>query len=120
MANQDTCCTLAPYFEVHEGKLDEFKAGFAAFVEKTQAESGCMHYGFSVSGDEVHCREGYQDAEGVLAHLDNVGDLFGAALQIADLTRLEVHAPASEVEKLREPLSGLNPQFFTLVTGFRR
>jgi hypothetical protein len=31
-----------------------------------------------------------------------------------------VHAPESEVAKLRDPLSGLNPQFFTLATGFRR
>ena len=79
-----------------------------------------MFYGFSFSGDEAHCREGYENAEAVLNHLDNVGALLGEALKIADLTRIEVHAPESEIAKLREPLAGLNPQFFTLATGFRR
>ncbi len=120
MANPDTCCTLVPYFKVHEGQLAAFKAGCVEFVEKTLTEPGCMFYGFSFNGDEAHCREGYQDAEAVLAHLDNVGALLGEALKIADLTRLEVHAPESEVAKLREPLADLNPQFFTLLTGFRR
>ena len=122
MANPDTCCTLAPNFKIHEGQVDVFKAGCNAFVEKTLSEPGCMFYGFSFSGDEAHCREGYQDAEALLGHLDNVGALLGEALKIADLTRLEVHALESEIAKLREPLAGLklNPRFFTLETGFRR
>ena len=120
MADIDTCCTLAPYFKVHEGQLAAFKEGCDAFAEKTLTESGCMFYAFSFSGDEAHVREGYENAEAVLAHLDNVGALLEEALQISDLTRLEVHGPESEVDKLREPLAGLNPQFFILLTGFRR
>ena len=34
------------------------------------------------------------------------------ALKIADLTRLEVHGPAAESEKLREPLAHLKPHWF--------
>jgi hypothetical protein len=60
------------------------------------------------------------DADAALAHLQNVGELLGEALQIASITRLEVHAPAAEVEKLREPLAGLKPQFFVLEEGIRR
>jgi len=63
--------------------------------------------------------EGYGDP-GLLAHLDNVGDLLQEALKIADLTRLEVHGPEPELAKLREPLAALKPQFFTLEYGFRR
>ena len=120
MSDKDTCCTLVPYFKIHEGQLDAFKQGCDAFVEKTQTEPGCMFYAFSFDGDEAHCREGYADADAVLQHLDNVGALLQEALKISDITRLEVHAPESEVAKLRDPLSGLNPQFFTLATGFRR
>ena len=120
MATQDTCCTLVPYFKVYEGQLEAFKSACAKFVEKTMSEPGCMFYAFSFSGDEAHCREGYEDAEAVLAHMDNVDALIGEALKIADLTRLEVHAPESEIEKLREPLAEFNPQYFTLLTGFRR
>ncbi len=120
MTHPDTCCTLVPYFTVHDGQLDAFRAGFEAFVERTRNESKCLFYGFSVSGNEVHCREGYEDADGVLAHLENVGDLLEEALKIADLTRLEVHGPASEVERLGKSLAHLNPKVFVLEAGFRR
>ena len=42
-------------------------------------------------------------------------------LKFLKLTRLEVHGPAAEIEKLRAPMAGLNPQFFVLAEGsFRR
>jgi len=120
MTIPDTCCTLVPYFKIHEGQLAAFKAGCEAFVEKTRSEPNCLFYGFSFDGDQAHCREGYADAESLLYHLDNVGALLQEALKIADLTRLEVHGPKSELDSLREPLAALNPQFFTLEMGFRR
>jgi len=120
MATTDSCCTLVPYFKVHDGKLADFKALCPQFVEKTQSEAGCLFYGFSFDGDQAHCREGYANAAGVLAHLENVGALLEEALKIADITRLEVHGPEEELAQLREPLAGLNPQFFTLEYGFRR
>src|SRR5438874_6765027 len=106
--------TLHPYFKVHPGKLEIFKAAFPAFIEKTAAEEKNLFYGFTINGDEVFCREGYTDAEGVLAHLDNVGAMLAEALQIGDLIRLELHGPASEVDKLRKPLAHLNPVWFVV------
>ena len=70
MTVPDTCCTLAPYFKVHEGQLAAFKKGCEAFVEKTRSEPNCLFYGFSFDADEAHCREGYKDAESLLFHLD--------------------------------------------------
>jgi quinol monooxygenase YgiN len=104
--------SLHPYFKVHPGKLDAFTAGLPAFVEKTGAEKKNLFYGFSLNGDEVFCREGYADAEGLLTHLDNVGALLAEALKIADLIRLEVHGPAAELEKLKGPLAHLKPAWF--------
>jgi hypothetical protein len=89
-------------------------------VDKTNAETKCLYYGFSFNGDQVHCREGYQDAGGLLAHLENVGAILEEALKISDLTRLEIHGPEEELTKLREPLASLKPEFFTLEYGFRR
>lgn len=120
MALNDSVCTLVPYFTVQDGKLDEFKALGEQMVERTQNESDVVFYGFSFSGQRAHCREGYTSAEGILAHLENVNELLGKALAIAKLDLLEVHAPASEVAKLQEPLKDLNPTFFTMETGFRR
>jgi quinol monooxygenase YgiN len=115
MSQLSNFVSLHPYFKVHRGKIEEFKAGFAAFVEKTETEPKNLFYAFSVNGDEVFCREGYADAEGLLAHLDNIGALLAEALKIADLVRLEVHGPAAELDKLRGPMAELKPSWFEVV-----
>ena len=120
METQDLCCSIVPYFKVAPGRLAEFKGLCHQFVEKTQIEPKCLYYGFCFDGDLAHCREGYVGAEGVLAHLANIGAVLEKALQIAELTRLEIHGPAAELAPLREPLAHLKPQFFTLECGFRR
>ena len=118
---KDSCCSLVPYFEVAEGKLDAFKALGPKFVKLTRREPGCLYYAFSFSGQIAHCREGYKNAAAVLAHLGNVDAVLKEALSIAKITRLEVHGPADQLDKLREPLAGLNPQWFVLAEGgFRR
>jgi quinol monooxygenase YgiN len=104
--------SLHPYFKAHPGKLETLKAAFPAFIEKTASEEKNLFYGFTINGDEIFCREGYTDAEGLLAHLENVGALLAEALKMAHLTRVEVHGPAGELEKLREPLAHLNPVWF--------
>ena len=106
--------TLHPYFKAHPGKLEAVKAGFPRFIEKTATEKENLFYGFCVNGDEIFCREGYERAEGVLAHLDNVGALLAEMLKMADLTRVELHGPAEELDKLRKPLAHLSPAWFTL------
>ena len=120
MATQDTCCSIVPYFKVSEGKLGAFKELCEQFVAKTKDEAKCLYYGFCFDGHMAHCREGYSDAEGVLAHLQNVGTLLEEALMIAELARLEIHGPEEELAKLRGPLAHLKPQFFVLEYGFRR
>ena len=109
--------SLHPYFKVHPGKLEEAKALLPAFVEKTKTEARMLFYGFTLNGDQVFCREAYDSAEGVLAHLSNVGDLLAAMLQLAELVRIEVHGPEAELEKLRGPLENLKPAWFVQQCG---
>jgi hypothetical protein len=104
--------SIHPYFKIHPGKIEAFKAAFPAFIEKTTGEEKNLFYGFTINGDEVFCREGYTDAGGVLAHLDNVGAMLAEAFKMADLIRLELHGPATELDKLRTPLAHLNPAWF--------
>ena len=120
MALEDNVCTLVPYFTVQDGKLDEFKAIGEKMVAATKTEDDVVFYGFSFNGQKAHCREGYTSAAGILKHLENVGELLQEALKIAKLDLLEVHAPASEIAALQEPLKDLNPAWFTMETGFRR
>ena len=69
MATNDTCCTIVPYFEVQPAHLDDFKALCERFVAKTEEEPDCLYYGFAFDGHAAHCREGYVNAAGLLAHL---------------------------------------------------
>ena len=112
--------SLHPYFKAHPGKLEAVKAGFPRFVEKTSSEKKNLFYEFTVNGDEMFCREGYTDADGVLAHLDNIGALLAEMLTMADLTRVEVHGPAAELEKLKEPLAHLNPAWFAVECSVKK
>jgi quinol monooxygenase YgiN len=120
MATQDRCCSIVPYFQVSPGQLAAFKELCERFVARTQGEAKCLYYGFCFDGDVAHCREGYTDAAGVLAHLENVGPILQEALKISTLIRLEIHGPEEELGLLRGPLSGLAPKFFVLEYGFRK
>ncbi len=109
--------SLHPYFKIREGNLEAFTALIPAFIEKTATEPACLYYDFTLNGDTAFCREAYIGAEGILAHLGNVGELLGKFLELSDLIRLEVHGPADEIDKLRTPLADLNPEFFIRQTG---
>lgn len=117
---RDSCCTIVPYFEVQEGKMDEFKALLPEMVAQTKEEPLCMFYSFFIHENTVHCREGYENALGVLKHVERIGPLLEKALAISEITRLEIHGPAPELAKLKEPLAELNPAYFTLEVGYRR
>jgi len=112
--------TIHPYFKTHPGKETEASALMKKFVEKTRSEAKCLFYEFTVSGDAVFCREGYEGAAGALAHLENVGELLKEMLTLSDLTRLEFHGPAAEIDQLRGPLGHLNPAWFVLRHGIER
>ena len=120
MATTDTCVSIHPYFEVPTDKIDEARVFLERFVELTKSEPDCLYYGFSIDGNQIHCREGYKGGEGLLAHLGNVGDLLGEFLEkLATVTRLEIHGAAEEIEKVKEPLAQFAPQYFVLEYGIR-
>lgn len=120
MSTLSSFVSLHPYFKVRPGKLEVVKAKFPQFIEKAATEKKNLFYGFTINGDEIFCREGYTDAEGVLAHLDNVGMLLAEVLTMADLIRLELHGPTAELEKLKVPLAQFKPAWFALEASVRR
>ena len=106
--------SLHPYFRANPGKIEAAKAAFPQFIEKTATEKENLFYAFSINDDEIFCREAYESANGLLAHLDNVDALLQEMLKVAQLIRVEVHGPAEELEKLKAPMAHLNPAWFTL------
>jgi len=121
VATNDKCVTIVPYFQIKKSEMDKIKSYLEKFVDKTGSEKGCLYYGFTICGDKMHCREGYADGAGALAHLDNVGALLQEFLGsgMAELTELQIHGPEKELAKLREPLKDLNPSYWVLECGFR-
>jgi len=115
----DNNVSIHPYFKVNEGKMDEFKAICEEFIAKTQPEKACLYYGFSFTEDVVHCREGYVGGEGLLAHIENVGEIIAKALEISELVRCEIHGSAEELAKVKGPLADLGATYYTLECGFR-
>ena len=77
------------------------------FVAKTAGKDENLFYVFSINEDQVFCREAYESADGLLAHLDNVGALLEERLKMPDLTRVKVPGPPEELEKLKAPLAPL-------------
>ena len=120
MSSSTNVVSIHPYFKARPGKLAEAKAMLPKFVTATATEKLVLHYDFTINGDEIHCRESYTGADGLLAHLENVGVVLGEFLKIVDLTRLEVHGPAGELEKLKGPLANLKPTWFVYECGLNR
>lgn len=117
MSDRSNVVSLHPYFRIHQGKTEEVKSLLGDFVKKVEEEEACLYYNFTMHGDELFCREGYVGAEGALAHVENVGPELEKLFALVDITRVEVHGPAAELEKLKEPFAGLDPTWWEYQTG---
>merc|ERR1712144_104222 len=92
----------------------------AEFVEATKTEKGCVYYGWTKVGDKLFCREAYKNAEGVLAHLDNVGALVGKMLEAAaTLDKIELHGPPAEMDKCKATMDGFGTTYWAIDSGFQ-
>jgi len=114
-------CSIIPYFTVADWEAAE--PGLAECVAKTKTEEGCLFYGFTRSGDKLHCREAYVDGAATAAHLANVGGTLGAMLEsgAAKLDSIEIHGPAEELAKTKEAADPLGAVYFeTDADGFSK
>jgi quinol monooxygenase YgiN len=120
MSTFDNAVSIHPYFKIQDGQMDACKSFLAQFNEKVRNEEKCLYYNFTFKGEELCCREAYQDADAVQAHLENCGALLGEFLKIAEVTRIEVHGPADELEKLKPAFADLNPDYYICECGIGR
>ncbi len=112
--------SLHPYFKAHAGKRDACHALLPTFVSATNPDKDCLYYEFTTHDDEIFCREAYTTGAAALAHLTTVGPLLEEMLKHADITRLEIHGPAAELEIMKPVLAGLNPTWFETACGISR
>ncbi len=120
MSTFENAVSIHPYFKIQEGQMEACKSFLAQFNEKVVHEEKCLYYNFTFNDEILCCREAYQDAIGVQAHLENCGALLGEFLKIADVIRIELHGPAEELEKLKSTFADLNPDYFTYACGIGR
>ena len=120
MSTLESAVSIRPYFNVTDENMEACKAFLAKFNERVPTEEKCLYYNFTFNVNVLACREAYADADGVLAHLDNCGALLGEFMSIVELTRIELHGPAEELEKLKEPLADMNPDYFVYECGIGR
>merc|ERR1712232_174148 len=90
--------------------------------ETTAKEKSCVYYGWTMDGDKLFCREAYLDADGVLAHLENVGPCIEKILSqgVCKLDSIEFHGPQADLEKLREKAEALGATCYATDSGFQR
>lgn len=87
---------------IHPGKLDEFKRLAAACMECARTkDSGTLQYDFYFNADESECIviERYRDSAALQEHLQNLGDLMGAIMQICTTTGEVLGEPSAELAK---------------------
>jgi len=107
---EDTVCHLYPYFAVKDVAAFKqiWKDAYAATQANAEAEKSHQYaFSFSTDGDgntTASCRESYADGASLKLHIDNVLGPFGACLapEVAELDRIEIHAPAAELPTIKE------------------
>lgn len=120
MPANPTVVSIHPYFRISPGQEPAFLALLQKLVARAATEPGCLFYEFTRNGSDVFCREAYQDAESLLFHVSNVEQLSEELGRHSTLTRVEIHAPAGEIEKLKAPLAAMNAAWFVYECGFRK
>jgi len=118
-SSPDTHVTILPEFTVPAGRMADFQAGFEKFYTATKAgagASGCLYYGFAISGDSVYCREGYKNAEAAMLHGADIKEIAAEPMKIIGEAgvKINVVGPAAELEKLKPRLAPRGAIFWEL------
>jgi quinol monooxygenase YgiN len=92
----------ATFPNVPSDNLAEFKQVAAQALDITRGEAGTPVYAWFFYDDETMCvvREIYEDSDAVLAHIGNLGEVFGKLLEVGGGCKFKVFGNPSA--QLRE------------------
>ena len=101
--------------KIHDGKLNDFKEIAAqSFTLTKEKDPNTLQYDWFFDENHTECvvRERYADSDAALAHMTNIGDLFGKIMQVADFS-LEVYGePSEELLKAIAPMKSKVYSFY--------
>jgi len=114
----DTMVSIGHYYKVPAEHLPATKQHGAQMAEHAVSSDGVDHHAISMSDSgRMHVQHGYSDGEAAIAHLQSSHEHHAARLQKhATLENLEIHGPASEVEKIKAFFAGAATQASGAVT----
>ena len=112
-------CTIHPTFTVHD--WSKAKPIMEEFIARTKNEPGCLYYGWVRDGNQLKCREGYQNGAAINAHLENVGSCIRAILlRVWHRLVADIHGPAAELEIVKPGTEALGTKYFATDGGFSK
>ena len=113
--------TVIGYFDIPTGNADPFRANCEAMLALRDKEPGHLATAYSFDKDTTATsREDYENAEAVIRHMELGRHIYESTTGLVDITRVEVHGPAAELEKLDALFSDLSPRFYVTEFAFRR
>ncbi|MBT8284280.1 MAG: hypothetical protein HKO75_02775 [Flavobacteriaceae bacterium] len=104
-------------FKIHPGKEEAFKElAQACMASVKEKDTGTLQYDwyFSQDGSECRVRETYTNSNAVLAHVTNLGPLFGQVLELSEFTP-EIYGDASDA--LVGVVEAFSPEVFAQYQG---
>ncbi|MFA3917335.1 antibiotic biosynthesis monooxygenase [Ruegeria hyattellae] len=113
--------TVIGYFSISSENAAAFRENCAAMVALHDKEPGHLAtaYGFCSDGTAVS-REDYDSAEAVQRHMQLGSHIFESTQALVQITGVELHGPAEEIDRLRDLFSAMSPRCFVTEYGFRR
>uniref|UniRef100_A0A7S0G7R2 Uncharacterized protein n=1 Tax=Rhodosorus marinus TaxID=101924 RepID=A0A7S0G7R2_9RHOD len=126
----DSLVSMNGYFRVEDVTKSEAKTLIHKLLKEMKQNPGVKHRGFSVAYDDGVVAWNYrtQTAEDCIANLETISKLITKIFDVETYDRIEVSAPAEEIQKLKgyKSLSDMGAQYFivegkgTNPTGKRR
>ena len=104
-------------YQIHPGKLQEFKKIAEECYKIVIAKDlDTLQYDWYFDESQTECvlRETYPDSNALLAHIRNIGELFGKLIALGGFSA-ELYGEPSE--ELMKAISGLNIKVYTFFQG---
>lgn len=91
---------------------DAVKPLMQVMLNRSAAEGGCAHFGWSKSGGKLFSHEAYADGGALAAHLESAKVCQAMLLEFAALEKEEIHGPAAELERAVDAAEDSDAAFF--------